>query len=229
MLDLDKTDRLVASRLEKYQLAKKIREQLQDQADVASQQEEATREAQAIIQRLAQSVQTQVHSQISTVVTRCLNAVFESIEEAIENSDVIFICCENEYLRKIISKLKSVNLEGKILIDCTNSALYKIFDCNTALIRTELRNVPLFKAFNNLGLDYPKSDILGVVKETYFCGENGIEKSKVKRLIELIGYRAIDSGGLDNALLLEAFYHLRKEITTIKNEQSDYHFKLISC
>jgi predicted dinucleotide-binding enzyme len=105
-----------------------------------------------------------------------------SIEEAIENSDVIFICCENEYLRKIISKLKSVNLEGKILIDCTNSALYKIFDCNTALIRTELRDVPLFKAFNNLGLDYPKSDILGVVKETYFCGENGIEKSKVKRL-----------------------------------------------
>lgn len=82
MLDLDKTDRLVASRLEKYQLAKKIREQLQDQADAASQQEEATREAQAIIQRLAQSVQTQVHSQISTVVTRCLNAVFE--EESYE-------------------------------------------------------------------------------------------------------------------------------------------------
>ena len=152
-----------------------------------------------------------------------------SIEEAIENSDVIFICCENEYLRKIIGHLKTANLHGKILIDCTNSAVYKIFKCNTTLIRSEIKDVPLFKAFNNLGLDYPKSDLLGVVKETYFCGENGIEKSKVKRLIELIGYRAIDSGGLDNALLLEAFYHLRKEITTQKNEQTDYHFKLISC
>jgi predicted dinucleotide-binding enzyme len=152
-----------------------------------------------------------------------------SIEEAIDKSDIIFICCENEYLTKIIAKLKSVNLEGKILIDCTNSALYKVFDCNTTLIRSEIKEVPIFKAFNNLGLDYPKNDLLGVVKETYFCGENGIEKSKVKRLIELIGYRAIDSGGLDNALLLEAFYHLRKEIMTNKNEQSDYHFKLISC
>jgi len=169
---------------------------------------------------------------IKEIGWKILNMFIEkvvSIEEAIDKSDIIFICCENEYLMKFIAKLKSVNLEGKILIDCTNSALYKVYDCNTALIRSEIKEVPIFKAFNNLGLDYPKNDLLGVVKETYFCGENGIEKSKVKRLIELIGYRAIDSGGLDNALLLEAFYHLRKEITTIKNEQSDYHFKLISC
>lgn len=152
-----------------------------------------------------------------------------SIEEAIEKSDVIFICCENEFLRMIIEKLKISNLKEKILIDCTNSTVYKIFDCNTALIKSEIADVPLFKAFNNLGLDYPKSDVLGIVKETYFCGDNGAEKMKVKKLIELIGYRAIDSGGIDNALLLEAFYHLRKEITTNKNESSDYHFKLISC
>lgn len=152
-----------------------------------------------------------------------------SIEESIEKSEIILLCCENEHLKNIVDKLKSANLEGKILIDCTNSTEYKDLYCNTALIRTEIKNVPLFKAFNNLGLDYPKSDILGLVKETYFCGENGLDKMKVKRLIELIGYRAIDSGGLENASLLEAFYHLRKEITTHRNESSDYHFKLISC
>lgn len=150
-----------------------------------------------------------------------------SIEEAIGKSNIILICCENEYLKMFIGKLKSADLEGKILIDCTNSTFYKVLECN--LIRSQIRHIPLFKAFNNFGLDYPKSDSMGVIKETYLCGENGTEKSKVKKLIELIGYRAIDSGGIDNAALLEAFYHLRKEITLNKIEKSDYHFKLISC
>ena len=40
------------------------------------------------------------------------------------------------------------------------------------------------QSFQQLRFDYPNSDVLGLIKETYFCGEEGPEKQKVKKLIE---------------------------------------------
>jgi predicted dinucleotide-binding enzyme len=151
-----------------------------------------------------------------------------TLERAIKEADIILICCENEQLITYISKLKLAKLHGKILLDCTNSSSYSNSESNTAKIFSELKDVLLFKAFNNLGLDYPQSDKMGMINETYFCGPNGSEKIKVKRLIELIGFKAIDTGGLENSMLLEALYHLNKNITQYKNDKSNYHFKLIS-
>lgn len=151
-----------------------------------------------------------------------------TLERAIKEADIILICCENEQLTTYISKLKLAKLHGKIILDCTNSSSYSNSESNTAKIFSELKDVLLFKAFNNLGLDYPQSDKMGMINETYFCGPNGSEKIKVKRLIELIGFKAIDTGGLENSMLLEALYHLNKNITQYKNDKSNYHFKLIS-
>lgn len=64
----------------------------------------------------------------------------------------------------------------------------------------------VFKAFNNLGLDYPQSDPLGIIQEAYYCGKDNDHKLIVRRMIELIGFRAIDAGEFDSAMLLEAFY-----------------------
>ncbi len=161
------------------------------------------------------------------ILNMYLDKVF-SYQESIERSDIIMICCENENLVKICEVLEKVDLTGKILIDCTNSAFNKFFYCNTSFIQESIGDHPIFKAFNNFGLDYPKSDPLGMIKETYYCGDDGIEKAKVKKLIELIGFKAIDAGRTESALLLEAFYHLRKEIAINKREESDYHFKLVS-
>jgi predicted dinucleotide-binding enzyme len=151
-----------------------------------------------------------------------------TLERAIKEADIILICCENEQLTTYISKLKLAKLHGKIILDCTNSSSYSNSESNTAKIFSELKDVLLFKAFNNLGLDYPQSDKMGMINETYICGPNGSEKIKVKRLIELIGFKAIDTGGLENSMLLEALYHLNKNITQYKNDKSNYHFKLIS-
>lgn len=151
-------------------------------------------------------------------------------ESAVIQSEIILICCENEYFHEICETLKNVDLEGKFIIDCTNASYNKtLASNNTQLITQSAPNAYIFKAFNNLGIDYPNSDILGVIKETYFCGDSEQEKIRVKRLIELIGFRAIDAGKMDNAPLLEAFYHFGKEISWNKKEQSNYHFKLISA
>ncbi|MEB2779180.1 NAD(P)-binding domain-containing protein [Algoriphagus sp. C2-6-M1] len=163
---------------------------------------------------------------------KVLNRFYDRLcpyESAINQAEIILICCENDHLRKICQSLKETDLEDKIIIDCTNSNYdNKLSNCNSLLIRKSAPNALIFKAFNNLGLDYPNSDVLGIVKETYFCGDANLEKIRVKRLIELIGFKAIDAGKMTNATLLEAFYHLSKEITWNKKEESNYHFKLIS-
>lgn len=151
-----------------------------------------------------------------------------SFHEAIQESDFVLICCENEQLPKICLSLERIDLKNKTIIDCTNGIFNGDFSCNNTLIQKCLKGKNVFKAFNNLGLDYPNSDVLGLIKETYFCGEEGTEKQKVKKLIEKSGFKAIDAGASQNALLLEAFFHLGREITFNKKERIEYHFKLIS-
>jgi predicted dinucleotide-binding enzyme len=162
-----------------------------------------------------------------------LNRVYNRIcpfESAIIQSEIILICCENQYLNDVCAALENVELEGKFIIDCTNANYDKILaSSNTQQILQAAKKAFIFKAFNNLGIDYPNSDLLGIIKETYFCSNDELEKIRVKRLIELIGFRAIDAGKMDNAPLLEAFYHLSKEISWNRKESSNYHFKLISA
>lgn len=163
---------------------------------------------------------------------KVLNRFYDRIcpyESAIIQADIILICSENEFLPNICKALKNTDLEAKIIIDCTNSISKNNTICsNTTQITKAAPNNKVFKAFNNLGLDYPESDVLGIIKETYFCGDGEVERVRVKRLIELIGFKGIDVGKISNAYLLEAFYQLSKEITIQKKEKSNYHFKLIS-
>jgi 8-hydroxy-5-deazaflavin:NADPH oxidoreductase len=162
-----------------------------------------------------------------------LNRLYNRIcpfESAIIQSEIILVCCENQCLAEICEALKNSDLEDKFIIDCTNANYDKILaNSNTQQILKAAPKAVIFKAFNNLGIDYPNSDYLGVIKETYFCGDGEPEKIRVKRLIELIGFHAIDAGKMDNAPLLEAFYHLSKEISWNKKEHSNYHFKLVSA
>ncbi|GGZ18827.1 hypothetical protein GCM10007049_08890 [Echinicola pacifica] len=148
--------------------------------------------------------------------------------EAINKADVVLICCENEYLPLVCECLCSLEKRDKLVVDCTNGNYHPNFDCNTQYIQEQTEYSRVLKAFNNLGLDYPASDPMELVKETYYCGNGDLDKYRVKKIIELIGFKAIDVGSLQNAPLLEAFYHLRKQICDNKTEKVDYHFKLMS-
>lgn len=151
-----------------------------------------------------------------------------SFVDAIEKAEIILICCENEQLPEVCQSFLNIDLSDKIIIDCTNGRFENNFSCNSFLIQKSLGKKNIFKAFNNLGLDYPNSDVLGLIKETYFCGEEGPEKLKVKKLIEKSGFKAIDAGSSQSAYLLEAFFHLGKKIALNKKEKTEFHFKLIT-
>jgi predicted dinucleotide-binding enzyme len=147
---------------------------------------------------------------------------------AIAKADIVFICCENECLPSVCDALLQENNPETIIIDCTNSSYTEGNAGNASLIQEKLGDKNLYKAFNNLGMDYPNSDPLGVIQETYYCGENNENKARVKKWIELAGFKAIDAGAYDSAHLLEAFYHLKMKIAHQQNQNSQCHFKLIS-
>jgi 8-hydroxy-5-deazaflavin:NADPH oxidoreductase len=151
-----------------------------------------------------------------------------SFKEAINKADVIFLCCDNEFLDPICKYLKDTSTHSKMIVDCTNGQWDPDLGCNTTYIINSTNHPRVYKAFNNLGLDYPKSDPLTLVKETYFCGDGIEDRFLLKRLIELIGFKAIDAGKLKNARLLEAVYHLRREIALVRNGEGDLHFTLMS-
>ncbi|MGY6744580.1 MAG: NADPH-dependent F420 reductase [Cecembia sp.] len=151
-----------------------------------------------------------------------------SFKEVIDTSSVLLICAENNFLEEVFEELSKTDLSNKTIIDCTNSEDHKSLTCNTNFIMSKINSSKIFKAFNNLGLDYPTSDPIGLVKETYYCGPDIPEKTVVKQLISMVGFKAIDAGSLENAPLLEAIYHLRNEICNNRKEQLDYHFRLIS-
>ncbi len=148
--------------------------------------------------------------------------------EAIEQADIVMICCENEYLSTVCQCLNNPICQDKLIIDCTNSNYKPEVGCNTTYIQAESGHQRVVKAFNNLGLDYPHSDPLGLIKETYYCGNDISDKTRTKHLISLLGFKAIDAGKLENAHLLEAVYHLRNEISFMKSGGMDCHFGLLS-
>jgi 8-hydroxy-5-deazaflavin:NADPH oxidoreductase len=163
---------------------------------------------------------------------KMLNLLYNRIcpfESAIIQSEIILICSENSYLKEIARALKNVDTSDKLIIDCTNAQYdKKLGTSNTLLLKRAAPEAHLFKGFNNLGIDYPNSDTIGLIKEVYYCGDDIPDKIRVKRLIELIGFNAVDAGKINNAPLLEAFYHLGKEISWNKNEASNLYFKLVS-
>lgn len=163
---------------------------------------------------------------------KALNKMYNRIcpyESAIIQSDIILICAEAYSLPEICVALKNTDTDGKLIIDCSTAEQHsKLTLSNTTLIQKSAPKASLFKAFNNLGMDYPQSDIFGKIKETYFCGEETPAKLRVKRLIEMIGFKAIDADKLPQKLHTEEFYQLGRELTWNIQESSFYQLKRAS-
>lgn len=153
---------------------------------------------------------------------------FLSYSEAIEKANVLFLCCENERYKEVCQLMRDNPNPSLCIIDCTNSQFPKGSNYNISMLRKQAGKAKIFKAFNNLGLDYPGNDPLGLIKETYFCGEDSEEKLLVKKLISQSGFNPIDAGDFDSAMLLEAFYHLKMKISSLHSEKAGFDFKLIS-
>ena len=117
-------------------------------------------------------------------------------ESAIIQAEILLICAENSSLAEILKALSSAETDDKIIIDCTESDISQL--PNTVLIRSAAPKSHLFKAFNNFGVDYPKAGVFRRMIDTKVFGEPIPQKLRVRRLVELIGYKSIDAGLIHN-------------------------------
>jgi 8-hydroxy-5-deazaflavin:NADPH oxidoreductase len=134
-------------------------------------------------------------------------------ESAIIQSEIILICSGNGQLPEIVSVLKNVDTEDKIIMDCTEDDFQSdLPGSSLELIKNAAPKSSIFKAFNTLGIDYSGHKKTKSPMEIIFSGANIPEKIRVKRLIELIGFKAVDSEKVNTKSLLESISDFGKEI-----------------
>ena len=139
------------------------------------------------------------------------NLHVDTPSSAVQKADIIFLATPFGSNQTIIEGLQS-ELEGKILVDCTNP-VGKGFthglnneQSGAEFIQSMIPNSHVVKAFSVYGYEnlkdnhYPDYNLKPAM---FFCGDNEEAKSKVGQLIESLGWEPLDVGVLKQALHLE--------------------------
>lgn len=138
-------------------------------------------------------------------------ASVHSVQEAVDRADILFLATPWNGTRELLSGLRG--LEGKVLIDCTNPLLPNLAGLEVGLndsggerVQTWAPKARVVKAFNTVGYNIMANpELEGRKAVMYFCGDDTDARFQVKRLIEDVGFVAVDAGGLSSARLLEPF------------------------
>ncbi|MFN0275937.1 MAG: NADPH-dependent F420 reductase [Chitinophagales bacterium] len=126
-------------------------------------------------------------------------------QEATVDAEVVLIAIPFGVADEVIKSI-DVEWEGKIIIDATNpiSATTEPFASAAEAITAWTSNGDVVKAFNTTGvMNMQNPNYNGKPIETFICGDEVASKKIVKQLAEDLGFRVVDVGGLENAVLLE--------------------------
>ena len=139
------------------------------------------------------------------------NTVTGSTSDAVSYGDIVVFAFPYESLKDVISKGGS--FKNKIVIDLINPLTPDVkgllLGFETSASEEAAKLIPdakIVKAFNTISAPVLKSGNIkfkGIPPDVYYCGDDEEAKSVVKKLIEDIGFEAIDSGPLSNARYLE--------------------------
>ncbi len=109
------------------------------------------------------------------------------------------------------SVLKSLNLDGKVLVDCTNPVgpgLSHGLESTTSgseIVQELAPGAKVVKAFTIYGwetFDNPSFEN-GVTPELLITGDDAEAKSIVTKLVKDVGFKAVDAGPLSSSVHLE--------------------------
>jgi NADPH-dependent F420 reductase len=139
------------------------------------------------------------------------NVTTGSTADAVSYGDVVVFAFPYESLNDVISKGGS--FKNKIVIDLINPLTPDIkgllLGFSTSASEEIERLIPdakVVKAFNTISAPVIKSGNIkfkGVAPDVYYCGNDQESKAVAKKLIQDIGFEAVDSGPLTNARYLE--------------------------
>ncbi|EEF62268.1 NADPH-dependent F420 reductase [Pedosphaera parvula] len=141
------------------------------------------------------------------------NAKAASIADAVKGSEVVVLTVPWEGTQAAIQS--AGNLNGKILIDCTNPVIMGAEGLQKGLVLGHTtsageqvadwaKGAKVVKAFNTTGAGNMANPNYGSQKATMFiCGDDASAKATVKQLSDELGFDTIDAGPLTAARLLE--------------------------
>jgi NADPH-dependent F420 reductase len=139
------------------------------------------------------------------------NAETGSTADAVSFGDVVVFAFPYESLSDVISKGGS--FKNKIIVDPINPLTPDIkgllLGFTTSASEEIQKLIPdgrVVKAFNTISAPVIKSGKIkfnGVATDVYYCGNDEESKAVVKKLIQDIGFEAVDAGILTNARYLE--------------------------
>jgi hypothetical protein len=130
------------------------------------------------------------------------NARAGTPSETLAFGEVIVVAIRWDYLPSVVAS--AGDWAGKVVIDATNrfgaSASGKSAAEDLAAL---VPGAQVVKAFNTIGAEHmPHGSIGGEQLSMFMAGESSA-KARVTPLVEQLGFRAIDVGGLDKARLVE--------------------------
>lgn len=139
------------------------------------------------------------------------NLLVATPQEAVQNAEVVFLATPFGANKSIIEGLQT-ELEGKILVDCTNPVGRGFThglnneQSGAEFIQSLIPNSHVVKAFSVYGYENLKNNQFPEYNHKpamFFCGDNVQAKSKVSGLIASLGWEPLDVGILKQALHLE--------------------------
>lgn len=178
-----------------------------------------------------------VRDKTSAKVTKLLNSITTTanandINSTIEQSDIIILATPWDAVKEILNNNNYI--VNKIIIDCTNP-LIGIGGLTIGTTSSGGEKVSLWasgakvvKAFNSTGsknMDNPKyGDDRAVM---FVCGEDKGAKNITIKLIEELGFDAIDAGGIDASRWLEPLAMFWINLAYKQGMGQDIAFKLM--
>ncbi len=154
---------------------------------------------------------------------------FADIENAVKQSEVIIITTPPDAVLQIIPKLG--NIEGKTIIDATNSIRVKPDNYPTAYhaIKAITKSSAVVKCFNSTGFENMLNPIYNNEGIDMFCaGDDNQAKQIAEQLSKDIGFASCyDFGGDDKVELLEKFAFSWINLAIMQGHGRDIAFKIV--
>jgi len=129
------------------------------------------------------------------------------------------------------------NLSGKVIIDVTNPLLFHEggmptlavghTDSGGEQVQRWLRDARVVKAFNGTGNEnFFKPNFPGGPPTMFIAGNDDVAKKTVADILVSFGWETVDTGGIENARLLEPLCILWVDYA-VKNSSRTHAFKLL--
>jgi len=153
--------------------------------------------------------------------------------DAARGNEVLLLATPWPTTEQIIAGLGE--LSGKILIDATNPLLPDLSGLTHGTttsageqVASWARGAKVVKAFNTVGANIMADPTFDGRKPVmFYCGNDAEAKKVVKKLVDELGFEAVDAGPLTQARLLEPFALLWISLAYAQGMGRDFAFELL--